>query len=130
MATRSAIAIQETKEGPIQHIYCHFEGHPRHNGKILNEHFRDSSKVKELLALGDMSSLKPRLDESVFYHRDRKERLHINAPVSLKEFASDDSFDFRYLLKEDDDGSWNWYLIDCIYGAVESKLLKDALVYA
>ena len=127
MSTHSAIAIQETKEGPIQHIYCHYDGYIEHNGKILNEHYRDPVKVKELIAQGDMSSLSETLDKSVFYHRDRKERLHINAPIILEHFASDNGFDYRYLLKEDDDGSWNWYLVDYIYGEVEMKALETII---
>lgn len=128
MSTRSAIAIQETKEGPVKYAYCHFDGYIEHNGKILNEHYRDPAKVKELLALGDMSSLSETLDKSVFYHRDRKESLHINAPIILEHFAAEDVFDYRYLLKEDDDGSWNWYLVDYIYGAVDMKPLQEAII--
>ena len=113
MSTRSAIAIQETKDGPVQHIYCHYDGFPRYNGKILNEHYRDPAKVKELLALGDMSSLNETIDKSVFYHRDRKERLNINEPLTLKEFADEDTYDYRYLFKEHE-GEWKWFLVECV----------------
>jgi len=127
MSTRSAIAIQETKEGPVKYAYCHYDGYIEHNGKILNEHYRDPAKVKELLALGDMSSLDETLDKSIFYHRDRKEELHMHAPITLKELAAEDVFDYRYLLKEDEDGSWNWYVVDYIYGAVECKSLETVI---
>jgi hypothetical protein len=109
MATRSAIAIQETKEGPVRYVYCHFDGYPAHNGKILNEHYRDPSKVKELLALGDMSSLGETVDKSIFYCRDRKERLTLRSQISLKELAQDDNYAYHYVLKEQD-GEWKWFL--------------------
>ncbi len=128
MSTRSAIAIQETKDGPVKYTYCHYDGYIEHNGKILNEHYRDPARVKELITLGDMSSLSETLDKSVFYHRDREEALWIHAPIILEHFAAEDVFDYRYLLKEDDDGSWNWYLVDYIYGAVDMKPLQEAII--
>lgn len=126
MSTRSAIAIQETKNGPVRHIYCHYDGYPSHNGKILNEHYRDPAKVKELLALGDMSSLDETIDKSVFYHRDRKERLHISAPISLKELAEEDTYDYHYVLKEHN-GEWKWFLAECIGRIVNLTDLEQAL---
>lgn len=126
MSTRSAIAIQETKDGPVQHIYCHFDGYPKHNGKILNEHYRDPSKVKELLALGDMSSLDETIDKSVFYHRDRKEPLRINELISLKELTEEDTYEYHYVLKEHE-GEWKWFLAECIGSTVNLTDLEQAL---
>ena len=127
MSTRSAIAIQETKNGLVRHIYCHFDGYPEHNGKILNEHYRDPSKVKELLALGDMSALGETIDSSIFYNRDRKERLHILEPISLKELAEEDAYDYRYLLKEHE-GEWKWFLFESVGRIVNLIDLEQALV--
>ena len=56
MATRSRIALQNTN-GTITSIYCHFDGYPSNNGKILLEHYSDPSKVQELINLGDLSIL-------------------------------------------------------------------------
>ena len=55
MGTRSSIAIK-TEDG-IKAIYCHWDGYVEHNGRILKEHYDTPSKVKELIALGDLSSL-------------------------------------------------------------------------
>jgi len=128
MSTRSAIAIQETKDGPVQHIYCHYDGFPRHNGKILNEHYRDLAKVKELLALGDLSLLDETIEKSTFYCRDRKERLNINEPLTLKEFADEDTYDYRYLLKEHE-GEWKWFLVDCV-GKIVNHYTVDQVIAA
>ena len=52
MATRSTIAKLD-KNGIIKAVYCHSDGYLEHVGKVLNEHYKDESKVDELLAHGD-----------------------------------------------------------------------------
>lgn len=56
MATRSTIAI-EFADGTVQQVYCHWDGYLENNGAILQEHYMDPCKVRELIDLGDMSSL-------------------------------------------------------------------------
>lgn len=60
MATRSTISIKEGNE--FKTIYCHWDGYPQNNGKILLEHFQDEEKVKKLIELGDISRLSPNLE--------------------------------------------------------------------
>lgn len=50
MSTRSTIGIKEN--GIIRSIYCHWDGYPENNGKILYEHYNSKEKVEELLRLG------------------------------------------------------------------------------
>ena len=98
MGTRSTIAL-EFADGTVQQVYCHWDGYLDHNGKILQEHYSDPFKLRELIDLGDMSSLAPnigtqhsfgdRVDgECTFYGRDRKE-----SGVSAKKFK--DFADYR-----------------------------------
>ena len=97
MATRSTIA-KLGKDGIIKAVYCHNDGYLEYNGKMLNEHYKDESKVYELLAHGDISSLNKNIGVKIdfmdyelrakneqcrFYHRDRGEDLMFN------EFESD-----------------------------------------
>jgi hypothetical protein len=56
MGTRSTIAIQNA-DGTVTGIYCHFDGYLSHNGKILQNHYNTEAAVRELIALGDLSSL-------------------------------------------------------------------------
>ena len=56
MGTRSTIAIQNGN-GTVTGIYCHWDGYLEHNGKILNENYTTEAAVRELIALGDLSSL-------------------------------------------------------------------------
>ena len=83
MATRSTIAL-EFADGTVQQVYCHWDGYLEHNGKILQEHYSDPFKLRELIDLGDLSSLAPSIGsqhafgkapegECTFYGRDRNE---------------------------------------------------------
>ena len=56
MSTRSAIGYF-TPSKKIRAVYCHWDGYPSNNGRILMEHYTDLDKIKELVALGDLSSL-------------------------------------------------------------------------
>ena len=56
MSTRSNIGIRNA-DGTIKYIYCHFDGYPEHNGKILTENYTNINRVNELLKLGDLSVL-------------------------------------------------------------------------
>jgi hypothetical protein len=56
MGTRSTIAI-ENADGTVTGIYCHWDGYLSNNGRILQESYTDEAKVRELIALGDISSL-------------------------------------------------------------------------
>lgn len=60
MSTRSRIGVQHGNV--IKHIYCHFDGYPECNGMILEAHY-NSVKANNLVALGDLSSLKPEIGE-------------------------------------------------------------------
>lgn len=76
MSTRSRIAIK-TKTG-YRSIYCHSDGSPGYNGRILLLYYSNLEKLKQLIKLGDMSSLDHIFDYEkrpkgvcTFYRRDR-----------------------------------------------------------
>ena len=58
MATRSRIGYVN-EAGSIVSAYCHYDGYPQHNGKILLKHYNTIDKVRELVIEGDMSCLRP-----------------------------------------------------------------------
>lgn len=60
MSTRSAIIIENTDK-TVAGIYCHFDGYLDGVGKTLLESYQDEAKVRELIALGDISSLGDRI---------------------------------------------------------------------
>ena len=95
MGTRSRIAVMH---GTIcKSVYCHWDGYLEHNGSILEKHY-DTVKANNLVALGDMSTLRPNIgvkhafskldipeadrelfeqehaESCTFYERDREEK--------------------------------------------------------
>jgi len=69
MGTRSMIAIQNPYSKDVRAVYCHWDGYLEHNGSILNKHYSNSAKVNNLIALGDISSLKPEIGEKHDFSR-------------------------------------------------------------
>jgi hypothetical protein len=54
----------------VKSVYCHWDGYIAHNGKILQEYY-DSATANNLVALGDLSSLRPTIGvEHAFSHYD------------------------------------------------------------
>lgn len=84
MGTRSTIA-RLNADHTVTAIYCHWDGGIHNNGAILKDHYTDLVKIDQLMALGDLSSLRPEIgDKQVFnsptnidwclaYGRDRNE---------------------------------------------------------
>jgi hypothetical protein len=87
MGTRSTIAIQKL-DGSVEQIYCHWDGYLDHNGTILKTNYKTPELVKQLIRLGDLSSLGirceptkgtehtfafPEKDTCLYYGRDRGE---------------------------------------------------------
>ena len=58
MATRSTIAL-EFADGTVEQVYCHWDGYLAHNGQILLKHYSNPFILRDLIDLGDISSLKP-----------------------------------------------------------------------
>ena len=146
MATRSTIA-KLGKDGIIKAVYCHNDGYLEYNGKMLNEHYKDESKVDELLAHGDISSLNKNIGVKIdfmdyelrakneqcrFYHRDRGEDLMFNefeSDIEYIEWAEGVANGFIYLY-----AFGAWYVYDNgfvrTYGNASHKFveLEEALL--
>ncbi len=119
MSTRSLIC-EELDNGKYKTIYCHSDGYLTYNGAMLIDHFNDRKKLEELLALGDISQLKPNLypdpryphsfDESqdevvVAYGRDRGES-DIEARELMFEDLVDKSNWTEYVYIFDKNNTW------------------------
>jgi hypothetical protein len=63
MGTRSTIAI-EFADASVSQIYCHWDGYLENNGQILRDNYTDPFKVRELIDLGDFSSLRETVEET------------------------------------------------------------------
>ena len=130
MGTRSTIAL-EFADGTVEQVYCHWDGYLAYNGKMLLEHYSDPFKLRDLIDLGDISSLKPTIgtkhafsqfevpmdgeaydklygDMTTFYGRDRGE-----TGVDSKKFVDFQDYlvrhqyeEYEYILRKDG----NWYV--------------------
>jgi hypothetical protein len=131
MATRSNIAYK-TIDGKIRSIYCHWDGYPEHNGKMLLDNYQDAAKIKSLIELGSLSSLREELGEQhpfdrdyknpelpltdnwcLAYHRDRGEDLMIQEYDNIPDWINDME-EYAYLW----DGQ-NWLVND--HGAKDAN---------
>lgn len=75
MSTRCLIGRMNA-DGTVTSIYCHSDGYPEYTGKMLTEHYRDDAKVDALLALGNLSILKPEIGQK--HDRDLRLPEHKN----------------------------------------------------
>lgn len=75
MSTRARVGIMNADES-ITSIYTHHDGYISHHGPILLNHYNTEARIRELLALGDLSRLtgdigeKHDFDTSLRMHRD------------------------------------------------------------
>jgi hypothetical protein len=78
MGTRSRIGIID-KDGSVESIYCHWDGYPSWNGKLLLEHYTTVKKIRGLLALGDISNLAPSIEKPEGHTFDNKIEGYVTA---------------------------------------------------
>jgi hypothetical protein len=63
MSTHSLIGLEHS-DGTITAVYCHWNGFPRWNGRMLIDHYGDEERITALLALGNLSELGTELGEA------------------------------------------------------------------
>lgn len=64
--------------GIITSIYCHFDGYPSSNGKILLNKYKTKTQVEDLILGGNLSSL-----GTLDYYTKRGESYEDNAPSTV-----------------------------------------------
>ena len=96
MSTRAFIGIQN-ENGTIDAVYSHFDNYLESTGRILFEYINTTEDVKELISMGDISSLA----DMVFYARDRGEELKIHNFNSLDTFLKECQEDYTYVFIEE-----------------------------
>ncbi len=147
MSTRSNIAIRNA-DGSVTSIYCHWDGYPTNNGKILLRAYKTPTKIARLIKCGAISSLRDRLfvrkpysvsksadgtipaseiiksrerEAVVAYSRDRHENWEYCKPTTYaneEEWRKGDLEEWGYLYK---DGSW--FVVDCHCKTEDRKIV-------
>ena len=151
MGTRSTIAL-EFADGTVEQVYCHWDGYLEHNGKILRDYYSNPFILRDLIDMGDISSLgrivgtkhpfSPHEGETqkalyeaaveagatTFYGRDRGE-----TGVSAKQFKSYEDYvanhqyeEYEYILRNVD-GKATWFVADHdnVYVTLESAIADE-----
>lgn len=136
MATRSTIAL-EYADGTIDQIYCHWDGYISHNGEILQAHYTDPFKVKQMMDLGDLSTLGVDIGEQhefdtvnnrdhedwcKFYGRDRGEQdVKARRFENWTDYVENHQYEeYEYCLRRDG----QWYVSKY---SNDYKLLSDVI---
>ena len=149
MGTRSTIAL-EYADGTVEQVYCRWDGYLAHNGQMLQEHYSNPFILRDLIDLGDISSLRPTVgtkhafsrlevpmdgeaydklygDMTTFYGRDRGED-----GVSAKKFkdfadykANHQYEEYEYILRSVH-GQAVWFVAD---HSEDFKPLLQALIH-
>jgi len=116
------IAIENPNSKSVKAVYCHWDGYLEHNGSILNKHYSVSPKVNNLIALGDLSSLRPEIGDKHLFSsleiKDKAEREAYEKTVEnmctfyTRDRGEDAPYKFFPTIKEAlgyYDGSWCEY---------------------
>ena len=105
---------KQLKDGRIVAVYCHSG---RDAGKVLFEHYKTSKKVKDLISLGDLSSIEkfvaprsgsthswktPKDNVTIAYSRERGDKFSQKWFNNENEFLYE-NFGHTYLFKR---GKW------------------------
>ena len=136
MATRAIIAKLDNKG--VKAIYNHSDGYLEHAGRILAEHYRDESKVDELLSHGDVSIIDENIGVKIdfndyktryankqckFYARDRGEKYkhaeQLKDETELIEFSKGCFAEYIYMF-----AYGHWYVYDVYNGSAYGELNK------
>jgi hypothetical protein len=84
MGTRSTIAL-EFADGTVEQVYCHWDGYLEHNGKILFENYSNPFILRDLIDLGDLSSLRPTIGTKHAFSQFDLPKEEVEAFVKLTE---------------------------------------------
>ncbi len=147
MSTNSTIAYKCPETGMISMIRVHWDGYLSGVGRVLNDHYTDVQKIKDLIALGSLSSVHecvaptpddvthsyetPTAGVTVSYTRDRGDKQQLDSVY--KDFVEYMSIshleEFNYLFTDN-----KWVVFEhgyCGYVSPEQNKfvdLKTALI--
>ena len=135
MGTRSTIAL-EFADKTVEQVYCHWDGYLEYNGKMLLEYYSNPFVLRDLIDLGDISSLKPTIgtkhafshfdtemkqedydalyrDMTTFYGRDRGETNTASKKfVDFQDYLAHHQYEeYDYILRQVD-GKAVWFVSD------------------
>jgi hypothetical protein len=110
MATRSYIG-KVNQDQTISAIYCHWDGYPSNNGRILLHNYETEDKVDLLLSKGHLSILGESVNTSSYYEDDgNKFPMQVRDLSVLFNEGKNCWIEYYYLY---DNGYWKCFDYDC-----------------
>lgn len=127
MGTRSRIGYYDIEKNQVVSVYCHWDGYPSYNGRILLNHYNTLEKAKQLVSGGDISSLGESCEcpdghcfenkvngYTVYYGRDRGEKnVGPKVSKSMKDYdriKSGQEYEYmfidRWLVRTSNEDKW------------------------
>ncbi len=152
MATRSTIAL-EFADGTVRQVYCHWDGYLDNNGQILLNNYQDPFKLRDLIDLGDISSLGPNIGDkhdfdiqakygtpeynaeqearqqiTTFYGRDRGETgIEARKFKDFADYRKNAQFEeYNYILRRD--GKWYVEFYGKFDGLLEQAIAEETVL--
>ena len=121
MGTRSRVGVMHGDK--VKSVYCHYDGYLECTGQILLKYY-DSPRANELVALGDNSGVKERLEDINFYRARGEVDIEYQVAHTFEEFLEqvDGCGDEYYYIMRD--GVW---YAGCMYateGLTEGALTR------
>ena len=110
MGTRSNIAY-EKPNGKVVVMYCHYDGYPEYNGRVLQEHYSHPTQAKALVDNGYQSGLKETIEES------NESRVHKEEPTTYNSVHN-------FLLDLQGDVEWVYLFTNNEWKVAEVKYIK------
>ena len=121
MGTRSRVGVMHGDV--VKSVYCHYDGYLECTGQILLKYY-DSPRANELVALGDNSGVKERLEDINFYRARGETDIDYQVALTFAEFleqVNNCGGEYYYIMR---DGVW---YAGCMYateGLTEGALTR------
>ena len=121
MGTRSRVGVMHGDV--VKSVYCHYDGYLECTGQILLKYY-DSPRANELVALGDNSGVKERLEDINFYRARGETDIDYQVAHTFEEFleqVNNCGGEYYYIMR---DGVW---YAGCMYateGLTEGALTR------
>jgi hypothetical protein len=127
MSTSCYIGIIEN--GKYNHIYCHWDGDPIGVGAMLVNNYSNITKIKELLGLGDISCLAPKVPSSASKAIFDTLRSQQDGDQKIDQYCTDNSLTLSYKMWRGVNSSPKMTNFGSLAKEVEDQMISYVYIY-
>ena len=127
MSTRSRIGYIGD-DGKYYTTYCHFDGYPSYNGRVLLDAFNDISRIKSLVNSGDFRALTADVEKIEYYPDVEHKATVYNSFDELINYMNESDQEYLYIYENNE---WVYYTVHndehkfAYMGLIEDFFNKD-----